>query len=164
MTIADRVVAYVGLGSNIGEPSRQLRTALQEMRALPKTRITKTSGFYRSAPLGHLDQPEFLNAVAQLDTELAPGVLLENLQEIEKSHGRERPFAGAPRTLDLDLLLYGNASIASARLTVPHPRMHERAFVLKPLLELDSGISVPGKGSANSLLSACSSQKIERID
>jgi 2-amino-4-hydroxy-6-hydroxymethyldihydropteridine diphosphokinase len=157
-------IAYVGLGSNIGEPSRQLQTALREMRALPKTRVTKASGFYRSAPLGYLDQPEFLNAVAQLDTELAPGVLLENLQEIEKSHGRERPFAGAPRTLDLDLLLYGDETIASPRITVPHPRMHERAFVLKPLLELDSAISVPGKGLANTLLSACGSQRIERID
>jgi len=157
-------LAYVGLGANIGEPSRQLQDALQEMHALPKTRITRTSRFYRSAPLGYLDQPEFLNAVAELDTELAPGVLLENLQEIEKSHGRERPFAGAPRTLDLDLLLYGDEAIASPRLTVPHPRMHERAFVLQPLLELDADISVPGKGLAITLLSACSSQKIERID
>jgi 2-amino-4-hydroxy-6-hydroxymethyldihydropteridine diphosphokinase len=157
-------VAYVGLGANIGEPRRQLQTALQEMRALPKTRITRTSGFYRSAPVGHIDQPEFLNAVAELDTDLPPGALLENLQKIEESHGRERPFAGAPRTLDLDLLLYGDATIASARLTVPHPRMHERAFVLKPLLELDSAISVPGKGLANALLCACISQKIERID
>jgi len=164
MTVADRVVAYIGLGANIGEPRRQLQAALQEIGALPKTRITKTSSFYRSAPVGHLDQPEFLNAVAELDTELSPGALLENLQEIEKSHGRERPFAGAPRTLDLDLLLYGNETIASARLTVPHPRMHERAFVLKPLLELDAVISVPGKGLANTFLSACSSQKIERID
>ena len=157
-------VAYVGLGANIGEPRRQLQAALQEMRALPRTRVTRTSGFYRSAPVGHIDQPEFLNAVAELDTDLPPGALLENLQQIEKSHGRERPFAGAPRTLDLDLLLYGDETIASPRLTVPHPRMHERAFVLQPLLELDSAISVPGKGLANALLSACGSQKIERID
>jgi 2-amino-4-hydroxy-6-hydroxymethyldihydropteridine diphosphokinase len=157
-------VAYVGLGANIGEPRRQLQDALQEIHALPNTRITRTSGFYRSAPVGYLDQPEFLNAVVELDTDLAPVALLENLQEIEKSHGRERPFIGAPRTLDLDLLLYGDATIDSPRLTVPHPRMHERAFVLTPLLELDSAISVPGKGLANNLLSACSPQKIERLD
>jgi 2-amino-4-hydroxy-6-hydroxymethyldihydropteridine diphosphokinase len=157
-------LAYVGLGANIGEPRRQLQAALQEMGELPNTRITKTSGFYRSAPLGHRDQPEFLNAVVELDTELPAVVLLENLQKIEMNHGRERPFAGAPRTLDLDLLLYGDATIESPRLTVPHPRMHERAFVLQPLLELDSAISVPGKGFASTLLPCCSSQKVKRID
>ena len=156
-------LAYIGLGANIGEPRRQLQTALQEMRALPNTRITGTSDFYRSAPVGHLEQPEFLNAVVELDTDLSPGVLLENLQKIENNHGRVRPFAGAPRTLDLDLLLYGDETIASPLLTVPHPRMHERAFVLQPLLELVPAISVPGKGLARSLLSACSSQKIEKI-
>ena len=156
-------LAYVGLGANIGEPRRQLRTALDELNGLPKTRMTASSSLYRSAPLDYAGQPEFLNAVAQLDTGLAPEALLDRLQEIENRHGRERPFAGAPRTLDLDLLLYGSETIASARLTVPHPRMHERAFVLRPLLELDSVISVPGKGSASTLLFACGSQKIEKI-
>jgi 2-amino-4-hydroxy-6-hydroxymethyldihydropteridine diphosphokinase len=163
MTVADRVVAYIGLGANIGEPSRQLQTAFDELNKLPKTRVTASSSLYRSAPLDHENQPEFLNAVAQLDTGLAPEPLLQLLQEIENRHGRERPFRGAPRTLDLDLLLYGDESIASARLTVPHPRMHERAFVLQPLLELVPAISVPGKGLARSLLSACSGQKIEKI-
>lgn len=156
-------LAYVGLGANIGEPRQQLRTALDELNGLPKTRMTASSSVYRSAPLDYVDQPEFLNAVAQIDTDLAAEALLDRLQEIEKRHGRQRPFAGAPRTLDLDLLLYGDETIASARLTVPHPRMHERAFVLQPLLELDSAISVPGKGLASTLLCACSSQKIERI-
>ena len=157
-------VAYVGLGANIGEPRRQLRTAMDALNGLPKTHMTASSGLYRSAPLDYADQPEFLNAVARIDTGLAPEALLDHLQEIEQRHGRERPFPGAPRTLDLDLLLYGGGTIASARLTVPHPRMHERAFVLRPLLELDSAISVPGKGSASALLFACRSQKIERID
>ncbi len=157
-------LAYVGLGANLGDPRRQLRAALDEIKGLPKTRMTASSSLYRSAPLDHVDQPEFLNAVAQIDTDLAPEALLDRLREIENRHRRVRPFPGAPRTLDLDLLLYGDATIASARLTVPHPRMHERAFVLQPLLELDSTISVPGKGLANTLLSACSSQKIERID
>ena len=156
-------VAYVGLGANIGEPRRQLQDALQDLGALPQTRVTATSGFYRSAPAGYLDQPEFLNAVAELDTGLAPGPLLEGLQAIEKRHGRERSFANAPRTLDLDLLLYGDSTLDTPLLTLPHPRMHERAFVLRPLLELDSEISIPGKGKAGTLLSACGSQKIERI-
>ena len=157
-------VAYVGLGANLGEPRRQLQAALLELGALPKTRVTATSSFYRSAPMGYLDQPEFLNAVAELDTALAPGPLLESLQEIENRHGRERSFANAPRTLDLDLLLHGNSVVATPRLTLPHPRMHERAFVLQPLLELDSEISIPGKGKASTFLSASASQKVEKID
>jgi len=157
-------VAYVGLGANIGEPRRQLQEALQHLDELPQTRVAGISGFYRSAPVGYLDQPEFLNAVAELDTGLAPGPLLEHLHEIEKCHGRERSFANAPRTLDLDLLLYGDRTMNTPGLTLPHPRMHERAFVLQPLLELDSEISIPGKGKAGALLSACGSQKIERID
>jgi 2-amino-4-hydroxy-6-hydroxymethyldihydropteridine diphosphokinase len=156
--------AFVGLGANIGEPRKQLQAALQDLGALPQTRVTARSGFYRSAPVGHLDQPEFLNAVAELDTGLAPEPLLESLQAIEKRHGRERSFANAPRTLDLDLLLYGDQVLATPPLTLPHPRMHERAFVLQPLLELDSEILIPGKGKASALLSGCGSQKIERID
>ena len=156
--------AYVGLGANLGEPRRQLTDALTAMSGLPETRLAGHSGFYRSAPVGYEDQPEFLNAVAALDTRLAPGVLLEGLQGIERRNGRERSFPNAPRTLDLDLLLFGEEQIARPGLTVPHPRMHERAFVLQPLLELDPEISVPGKGLASALLPACSSQKIERID
>lgn len=155
--------AFVGLGANIGNPRKQLQDALQELGALPNTRVTATSSFYRSAPVGYLDQPEFLNAVVQLDTGLAPQSLLETLQQIERHHGRERSFANAPRTLDLDLLLYGDSFLETPGLTLPHPRMHERAFVLQPLLELDSAISIPGKGKASVLLSACGSQKIERI-
>jgi len=111
-----------------------------------------------------VDQPDFLNAVARLDTTLPAEQLLENLQKMEQRQSRERSFPNAPRTLDLDLLLYGDSILASPRLTLPHPRMHERAFVLLPLLELDSEISIPGKGKASALLSACGSQKIERID
>jgi len=164
MTIAGRVVAYIGLGANLGEPRRQLQDALQELGALPETRVTATSGFYRSAPMGHLDQPEFLNAVAELDTGLAPELLLENLQKIEKRHGRERPFAGSPRTLDLDLLLFGDQILSSPGLTVPHPHMHERAFVLKPLTEIAPRATIPGRGKASALLAGCRSQYAERID
>ena len=156
-------LAYVGLGANLGEPRRQLTEAIIEMSGLPETRLAAHSSFYRTAPVGFEDQPEFLNAVAALDTRLAPGALLEGLQGIERRHHRERSFPNAPRTLDLDLLLFGDEQIARPGLTVPHPRMHERAFVLRPLLELDSEISIPGKGKARTLLSACASQKIERI-
>mgnify|MGYP001484178126 CR=1 FL=1 len=156
--------AYVGLGANLGEPRRQLTEALTAMSGLPETHLAGHSSFYRTAPLGYEDQPEFLNAVAALDTRLAPGVLLEGLQGIERRQRRERPFPNAPRTLDLDLLLFGEEQSARPGLTVPHPRMHERAFVLQPLLELDSGISIPGKGLASALLPSCGSQKIERID
>ncbi len=155
--------AYVGLGANLGEPRRQLTEALIAMSGLPETRLAGHSSFYRSAPVGHEDQPEFLNAVAALDTRLALGVLLEGLQGIERRHHRERSFPNAPRTLDLDLLLFGEEQIARPGLTVPHPRMHQRAFVLQLLLELDPEASIPGKGKAGAFLAACASQKIERM-
>lgn len=156
-------LAYVGLGSNVGEPRRQIQAAIEDLMKLPDTGSVLASSVYKSAPLGHVEQPDFLNAVVQLDTALSPEALFSHLQDIELLHGRERPFAGAPRTLDLDFLLYGAAQISNPGLTVPHPRMHERAFVLRPLLELDSEVSIPGKGKASALLSACASQKIERI-
>ena len=156
--------AYVGLGANLGEPRRQLTDAIIAMSGLPETRLAGHSGFYRTAPVGYADQPEFLNAVAALDTRLAPGALLEGLLGIERRHHRERSFPNAPRTLDLDLLLFGDEQIARPGLTVPHPRMQERAFVLQPLLELEPEISIPGKGKASAFLAACASQKVDRID
>lgn len=157
-------VAYVGLGANIGEPRRQIEAAIAELEKLPDTNSVLASRLYRSAPVGYPDQPDFLNAVARIDTGLDPEALLGHLQEIEKRHGRERPFAGAPRTLDLDLLLYGEQTIASTRLTVPHPRMHERAFVLMPLLEIAPEAAIPGRGRAGELLAGCADQFVERID
>lgn len=157
-------LAYVGLGANLGEPRRQLRTALEDLDGLAHTRLTASSRLYRSAPLGYVDQAEFVNAVAQLDTGLEPEDLLAKLLEIERRHGRKRSFPNAPRPLDLDLLLYGEAKFSTRRLTIPHPRMHERAFVLKPLLDLDPEISIPGKGAASELLAACGTQQIERIE
>jgi len=157
-------LAYVGLGANLGNPRRTVSEAMLELGRLPASAVTSRSSLYHCAPLGYAAQPDFINAVVGLETELEAEPLLDQLQAIENRHGRERPFSGAPRTLDLDLLLYGDAQLSTSRLTVPHPRMHERAFVLQPLLELDPVISVPGKGLASTLLSACSSQKIERID
>ena len=156
-------VAYVGLGANLEEPRRQVETALQELDALPRTRVLKVSSLYRSAPMGYANQPDFVNAVAQVDTGLDAPHLLAGLQAIEAHHGRSRSFANAPRTLDLDLLLFGESTLVTDQLTIPHPRMHQRAFVLKPLLELAPEASIPGRGPAKTLLEACATQAVERM-
>lgn len=127
--------AWIGLGANLGDARAALRSAVQAMAALPGTRLLRVSSLYRSAPVD-AGGPDYLNAVAELDTTLAPLELLHALQRIEQAAGRERPYRNAPRTLDLDLLLYGTLRLDSAELTVPHPRMGERAFVLLPLAEL----------------------------
>jgi 2-amino-4-hydroxy-6-hydroxymethyldihydropteridine diphosphokinase len=157
-------LAYVGVGSNLDGPQRQVAQALGELDGIRGTRVVKRSSLYRSAPVGYAAQPEFVNAVAALDTTLGPEALLGELQAIEARHGRSRSFPNAPRSLDLDLLLYGEAEQRSARLTLPHPRMHERAFVLKPLLELEPGIAIPGRGRALDLLAACVGQRVEKTD
>lgn len=156
-------LAYIGLGANLDEPRRQLERALQELGALPRTRLRKASPFYRSAPLGNADQPDYVNAVAEIDTALDARGLLEALQAIEMRHGRSRSFANAPRTLDLDLLLFGDQVLREEGLVVPHPRMHERAFVLQPLVEIAPLIAIAGRGSARELLQHCRDQRIERI-
>jgi 2-amino-4-hydroxy-6-hydroxymethyldihydropteridine diphosphokinase len=155
-------LAYVGVGSNLDGPQRQVAQALGELDGIPGTRVVKRSSLYRSAPVGYAAQPEFVNAVAALDTTLDPEALLGALQAIEARHGRSRSFPNAPRSLDLDLLLYGEAEQRTARLTLPHPRMHERAFVLKPLVELEPGIAIPGRGRALDLLAACAGQRVEK--
>lgn len=129
------VIAYVGLGANLGEPVQALRQALAAIGQLPRTDVLRCSGFFRSAPVD-AGGPDYVNAVAELRTGLDAPRLLAGLQAIEQGAGRERPYRNAPRTLDLDLLLYGLARIESAALTVPHPRMRERAFVLQPLAQL----------------------------
>ena len=149
-------IAYVGIGSNLDEPRRQVLEALTELDRLPHTRVVKKSSLYRTAPMGHADQPDFINAVAQLETGLPAERLLAELQDIESRHGRQRSFRNAPRTLDLDILLYGALALDLPNLKVPHPRMHERAFVLKPLLEISPQLSFD--------LAACANQKVERLD
>ena len=148
-------VAYVGIGSNLDQPAEQVRRAFGELDRLPHTRLVRRSSLYRSAPVGYERQPDFINAVAELETGLPAERLLAELQAIEKSHGRSRSFRNAPRTLDLDLLLFGDASLSSPGLTVPHPRMRERAFVLQPLLEIAPQLPFS--------LEACAGQNIERI-
>jgi len=151
-------VAYVGIGSNLDEPRRQVLEAFSELDQLPHTRVVKKSSLYRSAPMGHAGQPDFINAVAQLETGLPADRLLAELQEVERRHGRERSFPNAPRTLDLDILLFGNATMRSSVLTIPHPRMHQRAFVLKPLLEIDPQLPFHRQ------LESCKDQTVERLD
>jgi len=149
-------IAYVGIGSNLDEPRRQVLEALTELDRLPHTRVVKKSSLYRSAPMGHTDQPDFINAVARLETGLPAERLLAELQELEARHGRKRSFPNAPRTLDLDVLLFGDLTLDSPTLKIPHPRMHERAFVLKPLLEIAPELALD--------LAASASQRIERIE
>jgi 2-amino-4-hydroxy-6-hydroxymethyldihydropteridine diphosphokinase len=156
-------IVYVGLGSNLAAPREQVLRALDELNRMPDTRLARRSALYRSAPLDHVAQPEFVNAVAQLDTALEPARLLAELQAIEVRHGRVRSFPAAPRTLDLDLLLYGDVQFSCQDLSVPHPRMHQRAFVLMPLVELDPAVTVPGQGRADELLRRCVGQEVERI-
>ena len=156
-------LAYVGIGSNLEDPRRQVEQAVEELKRIARTTLLQRSSLYRSAPVGYSEQPQFINAVAALETALEPDRLLGELQAIEARHGRRRSFANAPRTLDLDLLLYGKQTIRSPHLTVPHPRMHERAFVLRPLLELDPQVEIPGKGTAAQLLAGCSTQVVQRI-
>lgn len=128
---------YIGLGSNLGQPAEQLRQALQAMDQLPQTRLAKASSLYSSAPVGPADQPRYTNAVALLETALEPLQLLDALQSIEQQHGRVRTGERwGPRTLDLDILLFGNRAITHERLQVPHYQMHLRAFVLYPLAEI----------------------------
>jgi 2-amino-4-hydroxy-6-hydroxymethyldihydropteridine diphosphokinase len=129
------VTAYIGLGANLGEPAQALRDALARIGQLPATTLVRQSSLYRSAPVDAAG-PDYVNAVAEVRTQLTAPELHVQLQGIEIEAGRERPYRNAPRTLDLDLLLFGAATIASARLQVPHPRMHERAFVLMPLAEI----------------------------
>ena len=131
----DLVTAYVGLGANLGDARRAVEAALDALGKLPGTCLSAASPLYRSAPV-QAGGPDYVNAVAMLATRLTAPELLAELQTLEHAAGRERPYPNAPRTLDLDLLRYGAARIASARLTVPHPRMRERAFVLRPLADI----------------------------
>jgi 2-amino-4-hydroxy-6-hydroxymethyldihydropteridine diphosphokinase len=158
-----KVRAFIGLGANLGDPESQVRRAIRALGELPRTRLLAASSLYRSAPVGVGEQPDFINAVAKVETELSARELLEELLTAEARFGRERPSPGAPRTLDLDLLLYGDQVIAAPGLDVPHPRMHERAFVLMPLAEIAADVSIPRKGSVKTLLAGCRGQKIQKI-
>ena len=148
--------AFVGIGSNLAEPERQIAAALELLRAVDGIDIVAVSSLRETEPVGYLDQPNFLNGAAALETELSPRELLDRLLAIELQLGRERgtgPRFGA-RTIDLDLLLYGDETVDEPGLTVPHPRLAERRFALEPLAELDPALEVPGQGSVQSLLAS----------
>jgi len=138
--------AFIALGANLDRPELQVEAGIRELAGLPQTRLVIRSSLYRSAPVGYSDQPDFINAVAQIETGLQPRELLEALLAIEQRHGRVRDFPNAPRTLDLDIVLYGSLALHEPGLTIPHPRMHERAFVIVPLAEIAPDTVVPGRG------------------
>ncbi len=154
------VQAFIGLGSNLQQPLTQIQNALKELAQIPRSKLTNHSSLYQTAPMGPVDQPdyeqpEYINAVAELATGLAPEQLLDQLQSIENDHHRERgELQWGPRTLDLDLLLYGEEIIETGRLTVPHPGIAERAFVLIPMLEISPELILPD-GRAIAQLPAC---------
>ncbi len=159
---SEAVTAYVGLGANLGDAPATLRDAVAELAALPQTRLVAQSSLYRSAPVD-ADGPDFFNAVVALDTGLEAADLLVQLQRIEQAHGRLRSHANAPRTLDLDLLLHGQACMQTAALTLPHPRLHRRAFVLAPLAEIAPDLAIAGHGPVRDLLRQVADQRIERL-
>ncbi len=152
LRMTDSVFAFIALGANLNEPSTQVEQALQELDALPETRLVSRSRLYSSPPAGYVDQPDFINAVACISTRLSARGLLTHLLEIEHRHGRVRSFRNSPRTLDLDILLYNGLSQDEPGLRLPHPRMHERRFVLQPLAEIAPDTIIPGHGRVTDLL------------
>ena len=158
------VRAYVGLGSNLNDPRTQIHSALAALDAIPATCCVAYSSLYRSKPMGPQAQPDYLNAVAALDTRLSAEDLLRELHLIEEQHGRERgPERWGPRTLDLDLLLYGDSQLEGDSLTVPHPGLSERNFVLYPLHEIAPQLHIPGAGSLQTLLERCSNLGLQAL-
>jgi len=155
---------FIGLGSNLADPQRQVEAAQKALQALPTTQWVASSSLYKSPPMGPQDQPDYINAVVALDTELSPHALLDCLQQIEQQHGRVRERHWGERTLDLDILLYGDVVIDDARLHVPHPGIAQRAFVIYPLAEIDEDIVIPGKGTIQSLLKQCPRDGLERFE
>ena len=158
-------LAYIGLGSNLAHPRRQLAIAVRRLRTTPGVRLLRLSPSYVTAPIGGEPQPDYVNAVALVATSLTPRSLLARLQRIERLHKRRRDAnvaRNAPRTLDLDLLLYGARRMQAPDLIVPHPRMHERAFVLRPLTDVASAVTIPGRGLARTHLRRVREQRIRR--
>jgi 2-amino-4-hydroxy-6-hydroxymethyldihydropteridine diphosphokinase len=156
------MIAYIGIGANLGQALANVDDALERLARLPGATLLAQSARYRTAPIDSSGD-DYVNAVACIDTTLDAPALLAALHGIELAHGRERPYRNAPRTLDLDILLYGAETIDLPHLHVPHPRMLERAFVLVPLLEIAPDVTVPGRGRADAYAAAVAGQGIERI-
>ena len=159
--MSDTVTAYVGIGANLGDARATVAAAIAALGRLPGCVLRQLSSLYRTAPVDATG-PDFFNAVAALATHQSPEALLAALQAIEQAFGRQRPFHHAPRTLDLDLLLHGDARRATPQLTLPHPRLHLRAFVLQPLLEIAPDLAVPGLGALAAWLPATAGQSVAR--
>ncbi len=161
----DTVIAYIGIGSNLDGPVQQVEDAIEELGHLPLSRCELVSSLYANPPMGSQDQPDYVNAVVELHTRLQPHDLLAELQSIENRHDRKRgDVQWGPRTLDLDILLYGKQELNTADLRIPHPGAHERAFVLYPLLELRDGLSIPGKGEIKELVKQVPKGRMQRVD
>jgi 2-amino-4-hydroxy-6-hydroxymethyldihydropteridine diphosphokinase len=157
------ISVFIGLGSNLQEPQQQINNAIIALKALPESHMLAVAPYYRSLPMGPADQPEYINTVVHLETELSALGLLDHLQAIELSQGRERAERWGARTLDLDLLLYGDDEISHPRLTVPHPGIAEREFVLYPLLDIAATLVIPGLGRLSELKDACAPNGIVRL-
>ncbi|MBI3095354.1 MAG: 2-amino-4-hydroxy-6-hydroxymethyldihydropteridine diphosphokinase [Rhodocyclales bacterium] len=154
---------FIALGANLGDPVATVQAAILALRELPQTEFAAASSLYRTAPVGLRHQPDFINAVVELIAVAPAPTLLQALFEIEARFGRRRSVKNAPRTLDLDLLLYGDELSDDPDLTLPHPRLHERAFVLAPLAEIAPQLVIPGRGAVAELLLRCADQQIEKI-
>ena len=162
------VTAYIALGANLGDVQATLHAVISELARLPKSRLIAQSSLYNSPPFGpNADGPDYINAVVAIETRLSPHELLDQLQTMEHAHGRERHYQNAPRTLDLDIVLYGDIVVRDARLTLPHPRMHERAFVLVPLSEINPDLEWIAHNFApqvlRDLLPTVATQTIQKI-
>ena len=161
----DPVIAFIALGSNLDDPIKQVKIGFEELANLRDSRLIKASALYSGAPIGdnYTGQPDFVNAVAKIETKLSPQTLLNTLLSIELKHGRDRKVPNSARTLDLDLLLYGQSKIDETDLIIPHPRMHIRAFVLIPLVEVDDDCMIPDKGLARDWITYVNTQELSKI-
>lgn len=155
---------YIGLGSNLEDPKAQILTAIEDIRAIQQTSLVELSSLYRSPPMGPQDQPDYINAVVGVETELPPHALLDALQQIEQKHGRIRKRHWGERTLDLDILLFADKVIQDTRLTVPHPGIAERAFVLYPLAEIAPDLQIPGLGSLAEIQAGCPPDGLQQVE
>ena len=155
--------AFIALGSNLQDPQAQVERALQTIANTANITLIKASSLYKTSPVGYENQPDFINAVAEIETDLNPIALLQTLLEIETQHGRERPFPNAPRVLDLDVLLYEGVSTNTPELTLPHPRMHNRGFVMLPLAEIAPKINIGNHGYADDLAAKCDNQGVSKL-
>jgi len=153
-------IAYVSLGSNMGNRVEHIMSAIDEMETPGVTEVFARSSLYLTVPIGFSEQPDFINCVVSLRTKLRPISVLRRLHKIEQAHGRVRSRINGPRTLDLDLLLHGQSAMRERRLQIPHPRLHEREFVLRPLVEIRPDIWIPGHGTAQECLSRCRNQGV----